>query len=90
MHNNEEKEDYLTATSKLAVLESALVFTDYTITVNDIEEKTKILGVSAYEKKDNIIMFTHNNHIYVGQESEVLIYMCIYSTLFLTIFCIDT
>jgi hypothetical protein len=58
--HNKENEDYLTASSKLPVLKSTLVFTD---------EVNKISGVSTFEKKDNVIMFIFNNNIYIQQKA---------------------
>lgn len=74
-----EEEDYLTAASKLPLLNNTLTFTDYL----SKDEKDKIIqsplpGVSTMDMIGNTIMLTFNGNIYVGQIGKVIQVQYIY------------
>jgi hypothetical protein len=60
-------------TTRPVLLESSLAFTEYmTINEQDQVRTSRIVGTSTMDIKDNLIMFTFNNAIYVGEIGKVL------------------
>jgi hypothetical protein len=69
--------EYLKAISTIPILKRELTFTDYGALVEKESDHTffhrqlQILGVSTFEVRDNIILFTFHNDIYVGEIGKV-------------------
>lgn len=73
----DNEKNYLTAISNIPILERSLVFTDcIALAENDSDKSAsyrqmQIPGASAFEIKDDTLMFTFHNDIYIGQLGKV-------------------
>lgn len=67
------EKNYLTAASKLPVLNSTLAFEGYYY--DDDGRLLPILGINTMTIKNGVVMFTFNNHIYVGEIGKVYLFL---------------
>lgn len=74
----EDENDYLITISNLPILKRSLVYTDYIAPVEkELDKSTyyrqlQIPGVSAFSIKDDTIMLTFQNDIYIGKIGKVM------------------
>lgn len=65
----DQEKNYLTAASKLPVLDKTLVFSEYLFQ----DTVLPIGGVTSMSIGKEVIMFTFNDHIYISQIGKVYI-----------------
>lgn len=74
----QNEQDYLTAISNIPIMERSLVYNDCIALVeNELDKSTfyrqlQLPGVSTFDIKDDTIMFTFHNNVYVGKIGEVI------------------